>query len=111
MKKFYIFIILSLIIAGISATTVCHIRGSNERKLTQMKDQWNNEKQELQSQLDDITTQIEELKNQKKELNSPELDPAVLISRLRSMVDMADPDKTGVELSEIVSMGNTPQTN
>lgn len=111
MKKFYIFIILSLIIAGISAATVCHIRGSNERKLTQMKDQWNNEKQELQSQLDDITTQIEELKNQKKELNSPELDPAVLISRLRSMVDMADPDKTGVELSEIVSMGNTPQTN
>lgn len=111
MKKFYIFIILSLIIAGISAATVCHIRGSNERKLTQMKDQWNNEKQELQSQLDDITTQIEELKNQKKELNSPELNPAVLISRLRSMVDMADPDKTGVELSEIVSMGNTPQTN
>lgn len=111
MKKFYIFIILSLIIAGISATTVCHIRGSNERKLTQMKDQWNNEKQELQAQLDDITTQIEELENQKNELNFPELDPAVLINRLRSMVDMADPDKTGVELSEIVFMGNTPQTN
>ena len=27
------------------------------------------------------------------------------------MVDMADPDKTGVELSEIVFMGNMPQTN
>ncbi|MBO4716181.1 MAG: hypothetical protein J5672_08830 [Verrucomicrobia bacterium] len=111
MKKFYIFIILSLIITGISAATVCHIRGSNERKLTQLKDQWNNEKQELQTQLDGITTQIEELKNQKNELNSPELDPAVLIGRLRSMIDMADPDKTGVELSEIVFMGNMPQTN
>ena len=111
MKKLYIFIILSLIIVGVSAAAVCHVRGSNERKLTQLKDQWNNEKQELQTQLDDITTQIEELKNQKNELNSPELDPAVLISRLRSMADMADPDKTGVELSEIVSMGNMPQTN
>ena len=116
MKKFYILIVLSLIIAGVAAAAVWHIRGSNEKTLAQQKEQWDNEKQELQAQLDGIAAQMEELKTQKNELNSPELDPAALIARLREMKDMAaDSEKTDVELPEVVIdsvlTSNTTQTN
>jgi len=115
MKKFYILIVLSLIIAGVAAAAVWHIRGSNEKTLAQQKEQWDNEKQELQAQLDGIAAQMEELKTQKNELNSPELDPAALIARLREMKDMADSEKTDLELpDELVNNvfgGGTTQTN
>lgn len=115
MKKFYILIVLSLIIAGVAAAAVWHIRGSNEKTLAQQKEQWDNEKQELQAQLDGIAAQMEELKTQKNELDSPELDPAALIARLREMKDMADSEKTDVELPEVVIdsvlTSNTTQTN
>ncbi len=115
MKKFYILIVLSLIIAGVSAAAVWHIRGSSEKALAQRQEQWNNEKQELQAQLDGIAAQMEDLKTQKTELDSPELDPAALIARLREMKDMADSEKTDVELPEVVIdsvlTSNTTQTN
>ena len=115
MKKFYILIVLSLIIAGVAAAAVWHIRGSNEKTLARQKEQWDNEKQELQAQLDGIAAQMEELKTQKNELDSPELDPAALIARLREMKDMADSEKTDVELPEVVIdsvlTSNTTQTN
>ncbi|MBO4544849.1 MAG: hypothetical protein J5773_03600, partial [Verrucomicrobia bacterium] len=116
MKKFYILIVLSLIIAGVAAAAVWHIRGSNEKTLAQQKEQWDNEKLELQAQLDGIAAQMEELKTQKNELNSPELDPAALIARLREMKDMAaDSEKTDIELpDEFVNNvfgGGTTQTN
>ena len=115
MKKFYILIVLSLIIAGVAAAAVWHIRGSNEKTLAQQKEQWDNEKQELQAQLDGIAAQMEELKTQKNELNSPELDPAALIARLREMKDMADSEKTDIELpDEFVNNvfgSGTTQTN
>ncbi|MBO6004208.1 MAG: hypothetical protein J6Q00_01335, partial [Verrucomicrobia bacterium] len=115
MKKFYILIVLSLIIAGVSAAAVWHIRGSSEKALAQRQEQWNNEKQEFQAQLDGIAAQMEDLKTQKTELDSPELDPAALIARLREMKDMADSEKTDVELPEVVIdsvlTSNTTQTN
>ena len=115
MKKFYILIVLSLIIAGVSAAAVWHIRGSNEIALTQRQEQWDNEKLELQAQLDGIAAQMEDLKTQKTELDSPELDPAALIARLREMKDLADSDETGITLPEgvldSVLTGNTTQTN
>ena len=100
MKKFYILIVLSLIIAGVSAAAVWHIRGSNEKALAQRQEQWDNEKLELQAQLDGIAAQMEDLKTQKTELDSPELDPAALIARLREMKDMADSEKTDIELPD-----------
>ncbi len=115
MKKFYILIVLSLIIAGVAAAAVWHIRGSNEKTLARQKEQWDNQKLELQAQLDGIAAQMEELKTQKNELDSPELDPAALIARLREMKDMADSEKTDVELPEVVIdsvlTSNTTQTN
>lgn len=115
MKKFYILIVLSLIIAGVATAAVWHIRGSNEKALAQRQEQWDNEKQELQAQLDGIAAQMEDLKTQKTELNSPELDPAALIARLREMKDMADSEKTDLELpDELVNNvfgGGTTQTN
>ena len=115
MKKFYILIVLSLIIAGVSAAAVWHIRGSSEKALSQRQEQWDNEKQEFQAQLDGIAAQMEDLKTQKTELDSPELDPAALIARLREMKDMADSEKTDVELPEVVIdsvlTSNTTQTN
>lgn len=115
MKKFYILIVLSLIIAGVAAAAVWHIRGSNEKTLARQKEQWDNQKLELQAQLDGIAAQMEDLKTQKTELDSPELDPAALIARLREMKDMADSEKTDVELPEVVIdsvlTSNTTQTN
>ncbi len=115
MKKFYILIVLSLIIAGVSAAAVWHIRGSSEKALAQRQEQWNNEKQEFQAQLDGIAAQMEDLKTQKTELDSPELDPAALIARLREMKDMADSEKTDIELpDEFVNNAfgsGTTQTN
>ncbi len=115
MKKFYILIVLSLIIAGVSAAAVWHIRGSSEKALAQRQEQWNNEKQEFQAQLDGIAAQMEDLKTQKTELDSPELDPAALIARLREMKDMADSEKTDIELpDEFVNNvfgSGTTQTN
>ncbi|MBO7392436.1 MAG: hypothetical protein J6U77_08050, partial [Verrucomicrobia bacterium] len=67
------------------------------------------------AQLDGIAAQMEDLKTQKTELDSPELDPAALIARLREMKDMADSEKTDVELPEVVIdsvlTSNTTQTN
>ena len=115
MKKFYILIVLSLIIAGVSAAAVWHIRGSSEKALAQRQEHWDNDKLELQAQLDGIAAQMEDLKTQKTELDSPELDPAALIARLREMKDMADSEKTDVELPEVVIdsvlTSNTTQTN
>lgn len=115
MKKFYILIVLSLIIAGVAAAAVWHIRGSNEKTLARQKEQWDNQKLELQAQLDGIAAQMEDLKTQKTELDSPELDPAALIARLREMKDMADSEKTDIELpDEFVNNAfgsGTTQTN
>ena len=90
MKKFYIFIIMSLILVGSGALSVLYIKYSKEKTLTHQEELWNKDKQELQKELDEIFAQIDELKQQKSESDIPELEPQALIARLRKMKDWSE---------------------
>ena len=87
MKKFYIFLFLGFVVLGLAAAIVTHIRHSGAKSFSLQKEQWNEEKLELQAELDSILAKTEGLKTLVKEPDSPELEPQTLIERLQKMKD------------------------
>ena len=90
MKKFYIFLFLGFVVLGLAAAIVTHIRHSGAKSFSLQKEQWNEEKLELQAELDSILAKTEGLKTLVKEQDSPELEPQTLIERLQKMKDWSD---------------------
>jgi hypothetical protein len=85
MKKFYILILASVILLGLTAAYVWHCRSAQTEWTARQTENWNLQKQELQAQIDDISAKTEELKPQKTELDIPELKPQALIARFQEM--------------------------
>ena len=87
MKKFYIFIILCVIVFGLTAAFIAHIRHANEESLAQQEAQWSQEKAEILAELEALKVRMEELKYNVPEQDTPELEPKALIARFREMKD------------------------
>ena len=90
MKKLYIFLFLSFVVIGLAASIVTHIRHSNMESFSQQKAQWDEEKLELQAELDSIHAKTEGLRTLVKEQDSPELEPQTLIEGFQKMKDWSD---------------------
>lgn len=90
MKKFYFLIIASAILLGLTAAYVFHCRSAHTEWTIRQTESWDLKKQELQSQIDDLSAKTKELKPQKTKLDVPELEPQVLIARLQGMKDWSE---------------------
>lgn len=90
MKKFYKIVILCLVLLSLSIGLSIYIQHSGSHSLDTTCEQWDEKIQKLQIELDGIHSRIEDLRKQKTESDSPELEPSVLIERLRKMKDWSE---------------------
>ncbi|NCC59609.1 MAG: hypothetical protein EOM12_01505 [Verrucomicrobiae bacterium] len=85
MKKLYILLGVSALIAAAAAAIVFQIHHASARALDQQRADWNLKEALLQSSLKDLETAIEAEVSNKAKMTVPQLEPSALVERFKDM--------------------------
>ncbi len=85
MKKLYILLGTSALIAVAAAAIVFQIQHASDRTLDQQRTDWTLEEALLQASLKDLETAIEEELSNKAKMTVPQLEPSALVERFKDM--------------------------
>lgn len=85
MKKLYILLGISALVAAAAAALVFQIRHSSDRALDQQRTDWTLNEAQLQASLKELETAIEAELSNKAKMTVPQLEPSALIERFKDM--------------------------
>jgi hypothetical protein len=85
MKKLYILLGISALVAAAAAALVFQIRHSSDRALDQQRTDWTLNEAQLQASLKELETAIEAEISNKAKMTVPQLEPSVLVERFKDM--------------------------
>lgn len=85
MKKLYILLGISALVAAAAAALVFQIRHSSDRALDQQRTDWTLNEAQLQASLKELETAIEAEISNKAKMTVPQLEPSALIERFKDM--------------------------
>ncbi len=85
MKKLYILLGISALVAAAAAALVFQIRHSSDRALDQQRTDWTLNEAQLQASLKELETAIEAELSNKAKMTVPQLEPSVLVERFKDM--------------------------
>lgn len=85
MKKLYILLGISALVAAAAAALVFQIQHSSARALDQQRTDWTLNEAQLQASLKELETAIEAEISNKAKMTVPQLEPSVLVERFKDM--------------------------
>lgn len=85
MKKLYILLGISALVAAAAAALVFQIQHSSARALDQQRTDWTLNEAQLQASLKELETAIEAELSNKAKMTVPQLEPSVLVERFKDM--------------------------